>query len=86
MSLFQPLAETSRLPDVGEGYERATLDLKLKGEVKKGFHLAKDVAAFANHLGGTLLIGAKEKDGRVDFYVRRPRTTSGRGLASVGRL
>lgn len=32
------------------------------------FHKAKDVAAFANHLGGTLLIGACEKDGQLDAY------------------
>lgn len=33
------------------------------------FHKAKDVAAFANHLGGTLLIGAKETDGQLERYV-----------------
>jgi hypothetical protein len=33
------------------------------------FHKAKDVGAFANHLGGTLLIGAREDDGRLAAYV-----------------
>jgi hypothetical protein len=33
------------------------------------FHKAKDVAAFANHLGGTLLIGAKETNGHLEHYV-----------------
>ncbi|MFT3697733.1 MAG: ATP-binding protein [Kofleriaceae bacterium] len=33
------------------------------------FERAKDVAAFANHLGGTLLIGASEVDGELKAYV-----------------
>ena len=33
------------------------------------FHLAKDVAAFANHLGGTLLIGAQENKGQLVSYI-----------------
>jgi hypothetical protein len=39
--------------------------------VAKGtaFHDAKDVASFANHLGGTLLIGAEEADGHLKRYV-----------------
>jgi hypothetical protein len=37
-------------------------------DVDTPFHKAKDVAAFANHLGGTLLIGACEKDGQLDAY------------------
>lgn len=38
------------------------------------FHKAKDVAAFANHLGGTILVGAKEADprGRLERYVGLP--------------
>src|SRR4051812_43949768 len=33
------------------------------------FHKAKDVAAFANHQGGTLLIGAQEVQGLLQSYV-----------------
>jgi hypothetical protein len=66
--IYERVTETSPLPEIGQGYERAVLDLKLEGQVVKGFHLAKDVAAFANHLGGTLLIGAGEAHGRVAVY------------------
>jgi hypothetical protein len=66
--LFTPILDASRLPKRGEGYERATLDLKETASPKPGFHHAKDVAAFANHLGGTLLIGAQETDGRIGEY------------------
>ena len=68
MPRFEPFTEATPLPLVGEGYERAVLDLKGRGGVARAFHKAKDVAAFANHLGGTLLIGAKETAGRVGEY------------------
>jgi schlafen family protein len=66
MPRFEPYGETTPLPAEGEGYERAMLDLKRT--IKNGFHLAKDVAAFANHLGGTLLVGAEEINGCVGRY------------------
>jgi hypothetical protein len=68
MPRFEPILESHQLPPVGDGYERAVLDLKGRGGVAHSFHMAKDVAAFANHLGGTLLIGAKEEAGRVGEY------------------
>jgi len=68
MPMFDPYTEQTVLPAVGDGYERATIDLKLKGQLKPGFEVAKDVAAFANHLGGTLLVGAKELNGCVEMY------------------
>jgi len=41
----------------------------LKGAPEKfAFHAARDVASFANHLGGTLLIGAHEQNGGVGAY------------------
>lgn len=57
------------LPSKGMGFEHATLDLKVRVDLNKSVHLAKDVAAFANHLGGTLIIGAHEESGRVKEYV-----------------
>ncbi len=68
MPLFNPFTQQTPLPAIGEGYETATLDLKLAGQIAGGFHLAKDVAAFANHQGGTLLMGVGEKNGRVEVY------------------
>lgn len=58
------------LPEIGEGFEHATLDLKRRADTQKTFHLAKDVAAFANHLGGTIIIGAEEgTNGSVGAYI-----------------
>ncbi|HEY5076434.1 MAG TPA: ATP-binding protein [Acidimicrobiia bacterium] len=68
MSRFVPIIDANQLPKPGDGFERAVLDLKSTASPKPGFHHAKDVAAFANHLGGTLLIGAQETDGRVREY------------------
>ena len=69
MPQFVPYSQSSLLPDEGGDYERATLDLKRSVDPKGGFHIAKDVAAFANHLGGTLLIGVTENRGRVAKYM-----------------
>ena len=52
----------TKLPDKGTAVESAILDLKETMSAKKEnfFTLANDVAAFANHLGGVLLVGAEE--------------------------
>lgn len=67
---FRPISLGDALPAPASTVERATWDLKAKHPADKRFEAAKDVAAFANHLGGTLLIGAQEKLGRVDCYVQ----------------
>lgn len=59
MPAFTPMNPATPLPAPGAGTEHALLDLK-KGLSAKDFHNAKDVAAFANNLGGTLLVGAEE--------------------------
>ena len=56
------------LPTLGQAIERPVMDWKVKS-AKHSFERAKDVAAFANHLGGTLLIGAQEVDGQLQAYV-----------------
>ncbi len=65
---FVPLTQTASLPTIGSAIERPILDLKVK-PAPNAFEKAKDVAAFANHVGGTLLIGASEVDGRLSAYV-----------------
>lgn len=67
MPFFTPLTKPGDLPPLSTAIERVVMDWKA---VAGGtpFHKAKDVAAFANHLGGTLLIGACEKDGHLDAY------------------
>jgi hypothetical protein len=64
---FEPLTEGMSLPAIGSGAEQALWDLK-QGLSTKPYHLAKDVAAFANHYGGTLLIGAEEEHEQVKQY------------------
>ena len=68
MAFFTPQIPPLHLPAPGFAIERTVMDWKVKADGTP-FHKAKDVAAFANRLGGTLLIGAKEEDGHLDRYV-----------------
>lgn len=63
MSAFVPLIPPEPLPTAGTAIEHASFDAKARADTAKTFHLAKDVAAFANHLGGNLLIGMPENNG-----------------------
>jgi hypothetical protein len=67
---FTPLEPPKALPIVGTAVERAVMDFKdyRSHRAWKAFEYAKDVAAFANHLGGALVIGAVE-DGHLRAYV-----------------
>jgi hypothetical protein len=56
------------LPTIGSAIERPVMDWKVKAALN-AFEKAKDVAMFANHLGGTLLIGAAEAQGHLGAYV-----------------
>jgi hypothetical protein len=68
--VFTPITTRQYVPAVGEGFESPVLDLKEHPDAYKAFknaprvwndfELAKDVAAFANSLGGTILVGAKQ--------------------------
>ncbi len=68
MIQFKPIVRFDQLPLVGAKVESPTLDIKRTYETTKQFEAAKDVAAFANHLGGTLLIGAAENVGQLSKY------------------
>jgi len=77
--VFKPITDPRDLPKPEEGTEGLSLDAKTSA--RKGanappapfddLELAKDVAAFANALGGTLLVGAHEDTARgvIDRYV-----------------
>src|SRR5689334_13143390 len=67
MPFFEPLKPPRSLPQRGDAIERAVMDFKVKG-ASDAFERAKDVAAFANHLGGSLVIGGHE-DGHLREYV-----------------
>jgi hypothetical protein len=70
VGVFTPITTRAHVPQVGQGFESPVLDLKEHPEAYKRhvngerqwdyFELAKDVAAFANNLGGTILVGAKQ--------------------------
>ena len=67
MFTFEPLHEGSQLPEVGQVGEHQQLDLKgppPTGQAWNAYESAKDVAAFANGLGGTLLVGVHEDTSR----------------------
>ena len=68
MSAFWPITAYSELPD--DLHEGTTIDFKLTARAGENQppapfdppELAKDVASFANNLGGTILIGADENE------------------------
>jgi hypothetical protein len=69
MPTFTPMSTAQGLPAVATSAEAAVFDLKARFPTQKQFEAAKDVAAFANHIGGPLLIGAEEEAGRIARYV-----------------
>jgi len=68
MPFFVPQQPPRSLPAKGSAIELAVMDWKVKA-TGTDFHLAKDVAAFANHLGGAILVGASERSGQLVDYV-----------------
>jgi hypothetical protein len=69
MPRFEPIASAEALPKEQVEIERPMLDAKKDVEPGKTFEIAKDVAAFANHRGGTIVYGAVEQDGRIAKYL-----------------
>ena len=67
--MYRPITKTHELPVAGAAYETTMFDMK--GWIRKtlgiapnarfdAFEMAKDVAAFASAMGGTVLVGAME--------------------------
>jgi hypothetical protein len=56
--MFSPVRFVEDLPAVGVSNERRSLDFKA-APTKDRYEIAKDVAAFANAEGGSILVGAK---------------------------
>jgi hypothetical protein len=68
---FQTITSTADLPGIGLPVEGRALDFK--GRVafdtpEQRRELAKDVAEFANAMGGVILVGAYEANGRLGTY------------------
>ena len=70
MPFFEAIEPPRSLPAIGSAVERAVMDFKdyRAHRAWKQFEYAKDIAAFANLVGGTLVIGARE-DGHLREYV-----------------
>jgi hypothetical protein len=72
--------------------EHAISDFKLKYDTKdpaKAFEIAKDVCAFSNHLGGTIIVGAQEgkseQRGRIAALVPLTDPSPGELVTAVDR-
>jgi Putative DNA-binding domain len=56
--VFMPITRLEELPELGRSIETRTIDFKIKHSSDR-FEAGKDVAAFANTSGGTIIIGAR---------------------------
>src|SRR5687767_5958247 len=64
---WEAITQDNAVARLSVASEQATFDLKARYDTKadptKSFEIAKDICAFANHLGGTILVGAHEAKG-----------------------
>jgi hypothetical protein len=74
---FRPQVQPIPLPQIGDAIERVVMDWKVKS-ANLSFEKAKDIAAFANHLGGCILIGVAEDKGQLVKYVGMPPNEAGK--------
>ncbi|NTX32818.1 ATP-binding protein [Myxococcus sp. CA033] len=74
--MFKPILTPSDLLPTGTTREHYSLDLKSAIDLSKRFEMAKDMAAFANNIGGTLLIGAIEDPSSGTLQAYRPLSES----------
>jgi hypothetical protein len=76
---IETAAEVAALATEAEG---DTIDYKGKVDSTQWWELAKDVAAFANHLGGVIVVGAFERsDGLPDLRGLQPEEATELSLA-----
>ena len=74
------ILDATELPVVGTDHEHLTVDFKSNLPNRASFELAKDVAAFANAAGGTLLHRAHEDGNRRVVGRYEPMTAQEAGL------
>jgi len=67
--MFSPIEGLAQLPNVDAGYEKTSLDFKVKALGTDRFEAAKDVAALANTYGGTIIVGAAAAGEFVKKYL-----------------
>ena len=88
MALFKPILVSPDLPAVGASRESGTFDFKAEQDPANQRELAKDVAAFANGLGGVVLVGAVEdkKRGTLSAYKPMARLEDAEALRKAYEL
>jgi len=71
MALFKQIQTVGDLPSIGASREKVALDFKAEVKDEERFELGKDMAAFANAMGGVILVGADEnkETGTLRGYV-----------------
>jgi hypothetical protein len=82
--VWRPIESSDELADA---HETSTFDLKQKYDLKlHAFEMAKDVAAFASAMGGTIVVGAVEgtgdRKGRIATF--KPVATPGEFETKLG--
>jgi hypothetical protein len=66
---YQPVRTLAELKAVEHSTEGRALDFKAAVDPGEWWELAKDIAAFANYVGGTILVGAAEQsNGTATFH------------------
>jgi len=68
---YRPVRTLADLNELSQAKatEGRSLDFKARVDGQEWWELAKDIAAFANHVGGTILVGAAEQpDGAAQFF------------------
>src|SRR5258706_9897117 len=69
MARFLPIEKEADLPSTTEARESLGVDFKAMIDPKAWWELAKDIAALASHVGGVILVGAKEQpDGSPVYF------------------
>lgn len=74
--MVQAVRTATDLPAVGSSHEYVRMEFKKRIDTQKPLELAKDVAAFANSVGGTILVGAARDGERLGQYVPLPKGDS----------
>jgi hypothetical protein len=83
MPSYKPIVSVADLPQVGQDIEHETLDFKARYDLAKPeirHEIAKDLAMFANHLGGTVLVGAAEDRTSKRLHAWAPLSPQDAGL------
>lgn len=70
--MFEPIQVPADLPAIGAAREHFAFDMKSIGNAGRRFEMAKDMAAFANSTGGTILVGAVESKSTGNLESYRP--------------